>query len=65
MNDRLFSGPGRLWPFTLEALAKSTFARNGYSERSDETRISHGLRSFISFRMTTQTLLQEPQFLKN
>ncbi len=48
-----------------EPLAKSTFARNCHSERSEESRIYKGLRSFTSFRMTKPTLLQEPQKVSN
>ena len=44
-----------------EPLAKFTFAQNCHSERSEESRIYKGLRSFTSFRMTKPTLLQEPQ----
>jgi hypothetical protein len=57
-------GPGRLRPFTLEALEKSTIGWNGHSERSDESRISQRLRSFTSFRMTNKMLLQGLTFSK-
>jgi hypothetical protein len=46
-----------------EPLAKSTFAQNCHSERSEESCIYKGLRSFTPFRMTKPTLLQEPQRL--
>jgi hypothetical protein len=42
-----------------EALAKLPIDNHCHSERSEESRISRGLRSFTPFRMTEKRLLQE------
>jgi hypothetical protein len=44
-----------------EPLAKLPIDNHGHSERSEESRIFRGLRSFTPFRMTEKRLLQEAQ----
>jgi hypothetical protein len=44
-----------------EPLAKLATGNNCHSERSEESRISIGLRSFTPFRMTEKRVLQEAQ----
>jgi hypothetical protein len=46
----------------IEPLAKLPIDNHCHSERSEESRISKGLRSFTSFRMTEKRLLQEARY---
>jgi hypothetical protein len=65
LKTTTWPGGAPAWGFiAFEPLAKLPIDNHCHSERSEESRIFRGLRSFTPFRMTEKRLLQEARLPK-